>query len=233
MFPSLYYSSNIFCLFIQQVLLLQRLAAVEFCLEVVIVEMKFSVFNLERVVLRLQHPRIILQRIVVGLRDGGVVAGEEEHREGQEFDESFHGVRNIGWCHLPRRCPGGCRPAAYPRKRRDCCRSKWGEARKARSHRARFLPGCNSTKRGRAAPKPPKTTKPADTEFACVQRVGWRWWKRCNLLCYNEIGGGISPSVSARYIICFACGCIFFATAKVRLISHLAKFYLGGTVVTA
>ena len=29
-------------------------------------------------------------RVVVGLRDAGVVAGEEEERQGQVFEESFH-----------------------------------------------------------------------------------------------------------------------------------------------
>ena len=114
------------------------------------------------------------------------------------FLKEAHDVRSIWLCRYPKRCPRGCRPAVCPKRRRDCCRSMWDGGRKARSHRARFLPVCNSTKRGRAAPKPPKTTKPADTEFACVQRVGWRWWKRCNLLCYNEIGGGyFSLSISA------------------------------------
>lgn len=66
------------------------LEAVEFCFEVVVVEPEVGVLEPERVVLRLQLLRVSLQRVVVGPRDGGVVAGEEEEREGQVFEEPFH-----------------------------------------------------------------------------------------------------------------------------------------------
>ena len=66
------------------------LEAVERLFEVFVVESEVGEFELERVVLCFKAIGTRHHSVVFRTRDAGVVAGEEEEREGQEFEEFLH-----------------------------------------------------------------------------------------------------------------------------------------------